>query len=122
MEVFNFVASCKKFNNGNVDTNGKEPLLLKPIAGTSPRGLNVISGTSAELQDFKAGKTYVVSATEGEEFEKEDGTMVRSFNFDNVAEVNPLEALRYAKEDALKVVIQPVAKKKEAEEEVATNA
>ncbi len=120
MEVFNFVASCKKFNNGNVDTNGKEPLLLKPIAGTSPRGLNVISGTSAELQDFKPGKTYVVSATEGDMYEKEDGTSIRSFNFDNVAEVNPLEALRYAKEDALKVVIQ-AATKVEATEEVTTS-
>lgn len=102
-----FVASCKSFNNGNVDKNGKEPMVLKPISGTSPRGLNVISGTSAELQGFEKGKMYIVDATEGELYTREDGTTVRSFNFDAIAEVNPFEALAHAKSEPVKLLIQP---------------
>lgn len=115
MNTFNFVASCKLFNSGKTDKKGKMPILLKPIAGQSPRGLNVLSGTSAELQGYKPGKTYVVSATEVEPYEKEDGSIIRSFNFDNVGEISPLEALRYAKDDALQVIIQPSTVSEEVE-------
>ena len=109
MKTYIFVASVKKWNGGSPDKNGNDPILLKPFAGTSPRGLNIISGTSAELQGFTVGKTCVVSATEGEPYTKADGSVVRSFNFDNIADVNPMEAIAHAKSDPLKVVIAATA-------------
>ena len=114
-KTFNFIASVKNWNNGVADKNGKMPILLKPFAGTSPRGLNVISGTSAELQGFKVGTTCVVSATEGEPYDDGDGNITRSFNFDNIAEVSPIEALAHAKSDPLQVVIAPEAVAEEIE-------
>mgnify|MGYP001072496525 CR=1 FL=1 len=103
----NFVASCKNFNSGNPDKNGKDPILLKPIGGKSPRGINVLSGTSAELQDFIPGKCYAVQATETAPYETEDGRTVRSFNFDNLGELSPIEAMEYSTKDTLKFLIQP---------------
>jgi len=122
MKTYIFVASVKKWNNGSPDKKGMEPILLKPFAGTSPRGLNIISGTSAELQGFTVGKTCVVSATEGEPYTKADGSVVRSFNFDNIADVNPIEAIAHAKSDPLKVVIATATEEVAATQEVETVA
>lgn len=108
MKTFNFIASAKVFNSGKADKNGLEPLVLVPLAGTSPRGLNVISGTSAELQGYEAGKVHAISATEQEPYIDEDtGRTVRSFQFNNVGVVNTIEAMEYANKTPLKVIIQP---------------
>lgn len=89
------------WNNGTPDKNGNDPMVLIPLGGLSPRGLNVISGTSAELQGFVAGKCYIVNA-----IERPDEGFGRQFNFSSIAEVNPFEALDYAKTEPVKVVIQ----------------
>jgi hypothetical protein len=108
MKTFNFIASCKVFNSGNADKNGLMPLVLVPLAGTSPRGLNVISGTSAELQGYEAGKVYAISAIEQDPYIDEDtGRTVRSFQFNSVGEVNTIEAMEYANKTVLKVIIEP---------------
>lgn len=106
MKTYNFIASVKKWNNGTADGKGMDPVVLKPFSGHSPRGLNVISGTSAELQGFKVGTTVVVSAVETEPYTNPaTGKVTRSFNFDNIAEINPLEALAHAQSNPLTVEI-----------------
>lgn len=100
--MFVFTASVKTFSGGNPDRNGKMPIVLQPISGMSPRGLNVLSGTVAENQGFVAGSVHAVVATEREEFE---GT--RQFNFSSVGVITPLEAIADAKENKLQLVIQP---------------
>ena len=103
-----FLASCKSFNNGELDKNGKAPLILDPIAGVSPRGLNVISGTSAELSGFVAGKCYGVKAVEQEEYvNPETGKTTRSFNFSAVGEVGVMEAMVQANTNKPTFLIQP---------------
>lgn len=95
-----FTASAKLFTNGNEDINGHLPMILSPITGVSPRGVNVISGTSAELYEIEKGKSYVVKATELEPEDKgwqegasdKDGNLIRQFNYEKVAEI-PIETV-----------------------------
>lgn len=125
-----FLASCKAFNGGIADSQGKMPVVLNPIAGESPRGLNIISGTSAELQGFEPGKCYGVKAIEQElythpEGHERAGQQVRSFNFDSVGEIGVMEAMREAKSNKPTYLIQPegaVVPAEQASEEIEANA
>lgn len=121
-QVVFFLASCKVFNSGNVDKNGKTPLILDPISGTSPRGLNVISGTSAELSGFTPGKCYAVKAVESEPYTDDKGNTTRSFNFNSVGEVSTLEAMNQAMSNKPNYLIQPSNVTKEVAEEVEAEA
>ena len=100
--MFTFIAVAKVFNGGEVDKNGKSPIVLQPLSGTSPRGLNVLSGTVAESQGFIPNKTYGVIATEREQYEGK-----RQFNFSLVGEVSTLDALSMATTSPVKLLIQP---------------
>ena len=114
-----FTASAKTFSNGNEDVNGNLPMILSPITGQSPRGINVISGTSAELYGIEDGGSYVIKATEFEPEDKgwqegasdKDGNLIRQFGYEKVTEI-PIEtvvaeAIRPVKagEVKLKIVI-----------------
>lgn len=103
-----FTATVKAWSQGEADKNGKMPLVLVPISGVSPRGLNVISGTSAELQGFKEGTVHAVTATE-REVTPENEQYGRQFNFSSIGTLSPLEALRDAKENPLNIIIKPAA-------------
>lgn len=102
--MFTFVAICSPFNGKGVtaDKNGKLPVVLQPISGTSPRGLNVLSGTVAENSGFEPGKTYGVIATE----RPADEEYGRQFSFTKVGEVSAIEAMSQPL-GAVKLLIAP---------------
>jgi hypothetical protein len=103
---YNFVASCKPYNQGEPEeVSGLMPLLLEPIAGTSPRGVNVISGSSAQMQGFEVGKCYACKATEREIFVKKNGDQVRSFDFSAIGNMTAMEAMLAGEQLPLKVMI-----------------
>ena len=106
MTTTTFVASVKFWNvkegGKPTDKNGHKPLVLIPFGGKAPRGLNVISGSSALLQGFLPGKCYIVTATE-RPLDEEHG---RQFNFESIAEVNPFDALTYSASNPTTVLIQ----------------
>ena len=97
-----FTASAKLMNHSDdyLDTNGLYPMILSPITGQTPRGINVISGTSAELYGIEEGKSYVCKATELEAEDKswqddasdKDGNLIRQFSYEKVAEI-PIETV-----------------------------
>jgi hypothetical protein len=97
-----FTASAKEMTHDEnlQDTNEKWPMILSPITGKSPRGVNVISGTSAELYGILPGKSYVIKATELEDGDKswqegasdKSGNLIRQFQYENVAEI-PIETV-----------------------------
>ena len=49
--------------NGNVDKNGKTPIILNILAGKCPNR-NVLSGTIAERMNLKVGKSYLFQVRE----------------------------------------------------------
>ncbi len=58
------LSRSKDFDSSlDLDTNDKEPVLLDPYAGNSPRGINVVAGTVAESQGFTKGQMHMVKAT-----------------------------------------------------------
>lgn len=89
--MFTFVAVCTAFKgkDAKADKNGKAPVALQPISGTSPRGLNILSGTVAEQQGFVPGKTYGVMATE----RPTDEEYGRQFNYTKIGELSALEVM-----------------------------
>ena len=82
------VASVAIFKQGDLDKNGKEPVILVPIAGTCPNR-NVLSGTVAENMGIETGKTYLFSVREAES----DPEYGRRFVFTNVNELSGAETL-----------------------------
>lgn len=94
--MFTFLAICSTFNgeNAKVDKNGKMPVALQPIAGTSPRGLNILSGSVAENTGFEAGKTYLILASERPADERHG----RQFNYAKLGEASLMETIAVKKE------------------------
>jgi len=82
------VASVAIFKQGDLDKNGKEPVILVPIAGTCPNR-NVLSGTVAENMGIETGKTYLFSVREAES----DPEYGRRFVFTKVNELSGAETL-----------------------------
>lgn len=82
-----------QFNNGNLDKNGLEPMLLKCIAGKSVNK-SIISGTIAERSGFEPNKSYLVSIIEKDS----DETYGRQFDFTNLGELNGIELIKAKKE------------------------
>lgn len=114
-----FMASCKAFNGGIADRNSLMPVILDPISGKSPRGLNVISGTSAEMNGFEVGKCYGVKAVETEVYVDKDGKSVRSFNFSVIGELSVQDAMKEAMNSSPTFLIQPNSSTEESTEDVA---
>ena len=59
----NVLVRAAQFNNGTIDKNGKEPVILNVIAGKAPNRL-VIAGTVAETAGFELGKVYYANCRE----------------------------------------------------------
>ena len=95
MTNFNEIALvvATPFNNGNVDKNGLEPMLLKCIAGKSVNR-SILSGTIAEREGFESHKSYLVSITEREI----DETYGRQFSFTNLGEMKGIDLIKASKE------------------------
>jgi len=95
-----FACSAKLMNHREelMDINDLYPVILSPITGTSPRGINVISGTSADLYEIEPGKSYFMKATELEEGDKswvpdasdKEGNLIRQFQYEMQFEM-PME-------------------------------
>ncbi len=79
--------TVKNFMRGNVDRNGKNPVMLVNMAGKMPNR-NVLSGTVAENQGFELGKTYLARVRE-----VESNNYGRQFNWTSVKELDALEIL-----------------------------
>lgn len=61
----NVLVKVNKFNNGRTDINGKDSVILQPVAGKCPNRM-VLSGTVAEISGFEVGKTYLANVRETE--------------------------------------------------------
>lgn len=108
MKTFSFMASAKTFNNGKVDKNGLPPVALLPLTGTSPRGINVIAGTSAELYGIEVGNCYAMRARElsaGDKGYSEDYSDQRQFQFEMLAPVDTFKAVEAGIKKPAKVLI-----------------
>lgn len=106
-----FVGVPKKFSGkqAKADINGKMPWVLDPYCGTSPRTLNVISGTVAEGQGFKEGVRCEIKAVHMGQAPStvNPDKLVESFNFSNMGELSFAEAREYRKEEPLAYLIAP---------------
>lgn len=99
-----FIATAKKWNKEGqeFDKNGKQNIVLIPLAGTSPRNMNVVAGTIAEREDLKANTTYVVRGLEQEPYvNPETGLVSRSFNFNMIAEIGAMDVFKMLQEGNL---------------------
>ena len=99
-----FIATAKKFNRlgHQFDKHGLQNIVLVPLAGISPRNLNVIAGTVAEKEGFNANTTYVVRGLEQEPYTNpETGVTTRSFNYTMIAEIGAMDAFKMLQEDKM---------------------
>ena len=85
------IASVNPFTQGEVDKNGKAPVILNVVAGKCPNR-NVLSGTIAESMGIETGKTYLLSVREGEP----DPTYGRRFVYSNLKALDALEIVSAA--------------------------
>ena len=108
--------SAKKGEKREPDTNGKLPVVIEPIGGESPRGINVMSGTVAENQGLEEGKNYIFKAVHVGKVESSAnaGQMIEGFNLSSLGQLSPMEAIEWYDKKGLKFQIDP------AEEDSAT--
>lgn len=82
----------KEFGRESLDRNGKQAVILIPVAGKMPNR-NIISGTVAEREGFELGKTYLASFREVEANE-----YGRQFQWSKITQVdNPLHIIEATK-------------------------
>lgn len=95
MNKFNDVAAVtvSLFNQGTVDKNGHQPVILTVIAGKLPNKI-VIAGTVAQSVGFEVNNTYLVNCSEGEP----DPTYGRQFNYKILGKLSPMDILAVRKE------------------------
>lgn len=116
-----FIATAKRFNKEGheFDKNGKQNIVLIPLAGTSPRNMNVVAGTIAEREDLKVNTTYVVRGLEQEPYvNPETGLVTRSFNFNMIAEINAMDAFKMLQEGNLGKLTTLIVENASSNEEV----
>ena len=82
------IVTAKVFGAESLDKNGKQAIILLPVAGKIPNR-NVISGTIAEREGLEAGKSYLCTVRENEA-SKEFG---RQFSFSKVAEASVMDII-----------------------------
>jgi len=82
------IATAKNFTQGNVDKNGKAPVILNVLAGQCPNR-TVISGTVAEREGLEVGKSYLIQVRET----KTDTKHGRQFVFSKAGELSPMDIL-----------------------------
>ena len=88
------IVICQLFGVESLDKNGKQAVILIPVAGSVPNK-NVLAGTIAERNGMEVGKTYLASVRETEKSEQYG----RQFNWNKVMEItNPLDVVRAQKE------------------------
>lgn len=111
MKTYQFIGVVKKFAMGTEDSNGLLPLAIIPLTGVSPRALNVVSGSSAEIMDIVPGKAYGFTATETEPtdegyepVENKQGDIVRQFNFQSLVEIDAVRAMELSLGSSPKIV------------------
>jgi len=86
MANFNSIVAASVNNfNGNLDKNGKNPVILNVIAGKFPNR-NVLAGTIAENLGIEVGKSYLFSVREVES--NEHG---RQFIYSKLKELSAME-------------------------------
>lgn len=86
------LVSVKTFGRESFDVNGKQAVILIPVAGKIPNR-NTIAGTVAEREGLEIGKTYLVSFREVESNE-----YGRQFQWSKIACVeNPLHIIEASK-------------------------
>lgn len=112
----NVLVKVNTFNSGRTDINGKDPVILQPIAGKSPNRM-VLAGTIAETAGFEVGKTYLANVRETESNE-----YGRQFRWSVIAEAAGFNDILDAQErlgspvvfdvDAKVEEAQPVAEQK----------
>ncbi len=87
------IVTVSVFGRESLDKNGKQALILLPVAGKIPNR-NILAGTTAERAGFESGKSYLVTVRETESNE-----YGRQFQWTKVCEVSsPLEIIKATKE------------------------
>jgi hypothetical protein len=88
------IVTAAKFGKVSLDKNGKQAIILLPVAGSMPNR-NILAGTTAERSGFEEGKSYLATVRETE-VSAEYG---RQFQWTKVFEVtSPLEVIKATKE------------------------
>lgn len=130
-----FVACVKTATLGGkikANQHGMIPLVLEPVQGKSPRGINILDGTVAENDEIESGKTYAFKATELLPGDKGFNPDVenRQFNFSRMGEpISTMEMVELAMKNDITILVNPekdsweaVATKVVTEEEVEEEA
>lgn len=99
------LASVNTYNQGTVDKNGKEPLMLNVIAGTSPN-MFVINGTIAENIGIEVGSTYLLQVRETEKSEEYG----RQFTHNKLEQVTGMDIIRAKNELGAPVIVHAMGK------------
>jgi hypothetical protein len=87
------IVTVSVFGRESLDKNGKQALILLPVAGKIPNR-NILAGTTAERGGFEPGHSYLVTVRETEANE-----YGRQFQWTKVCEVSsPLEIIKATKE------------------------
>jgi len=101
MKVFNMIASVRAITSESdkirANKHGVLPLVLDPIAGKSPRGINLMDGTAAENSGVEADNVYAFKVTEHEPGDERfnDKVEVRQFDFQKQIKLTEEKALDY---------------------------
>lgn len=86
------LVTVKEFGRESLDKNGKQAIILIPVAGKMPNR-NIIAGTTAEREGFEIGKTYLVSCRE-----VDANDYGRQFQWSKITHVdNPLHIIEATK-------------------------
>lgn len=86
------LVTVKEFGRVSLDKNGKQAVILIPVAGKMPNR-NTLAGTTAEREGFEVGKTYLASVREVEENE-----YGRQFQWSKISHVdNPMHIIEATK-------------------------
>ena len=84
------IVTVATFGKESIDKNGKQAVILLPVAGKIPNR-NVLAGTTAERSGFETGKSYLTSVRETEASDE----FGRQFAWTKICEVtSPLEIIK----------------------------
>lgn len=99
----------KKGETPKLDINDKPPMVVEAIGGTSPRPINLISGTVAEGQDLKAGHHYIFKAVHTGLVEStvNEGEMIDGFNLSAIGEIDVERAIDWYERKGLHFEVDP---------------
>ena len=107
MKTTRFIACVKEANNIKANKRNVRPVILDPVWGTTPRGINVLDGTVAKNNGIECNKAYMFKAIELEPNDKGFNFNItnRQFNFSKLIEVSGKDLLEYMAMDDMEILV-----------------